>query len=231
MSLAKKLYELQQIEQEIQKQLELLDIINQKLSDNTTLLKAKEEFLTLQRRLEQTKRHQSELEWEIENLQINIKQLTDKLYSGIVKNPKELVSLEKETNILKTKLQQKEEELLEVMAEVEELHEKVNASQEQLKRIEAEKQAERVALSQKQAETEAQLNDLNRKRESMLSQIEPQIIQSYQSLKSRKGQAVARIEQGKCQGCHIALPISDWQKVKTGSLAYCSSCGRILFLG
>lgn len=231
MSLAKKLYELQLTELAIQKQQEILDEINYQISENPALLKAKEEFAVLQHCLDQKEKQQRDLEWETEDLETNIKHLNGRLYDGSIKNPKELVSLEKETGILKARLKQKEEELLDLMADIEKIRNKVSTSRRQLEELEAKWQAECTILTQKQAEVKKQLIELNQKRDSIISEIDPKTMQLYLGLRSHKGQAVVRVEQGKCQGCHIALPISEWQKVRTGNLACCSSCGRILFLG
>lgn len=231
MSLAKKLYELQQTEQEIQRQREILDEINHRLSQNTALLQAKAEFSALKSRLDQKEKQQRDLEWQIDDLENNIKQLTNKLYSGTVKNPKELVSLEKEVEILRSRIRQTEEELLGVMAEIEQIRRKMNTSQELLQKLETELQAEHKILTEKQAKIEVQLAELEQKRDTMVSQIDPQSLDIYRNLRLRKGQAVVKVEQGKCQGCHITLPVSEWHKVRSGNLAHCSSCGRILFLG
>ncbi len=231
MSLAKKLYELQQTDQEIQRQQEILNEITYRLGQNTTLLKAKEEFSALKSHLGQKEKQQRDLEWQIDDLENNVKQLTGKLYSGTVKNPKELMGLEKEAEILRSRIRQAEEELLEVMAEIEGIRCKINASQKLLQKLEAEWQAEHKILTEQQAEAEAQLAGLEQKRNAIVSQIDPQSLEVYQNLRLRKGQAVVKVEQGKCQGCHITLPVSEWHKVRSGNLAHCSNCGRILFLG
>lgn len=231
MSLARKLYELQQIEQEIQKQQEILNEINLRLSENSALLQARENLSKLKSQLDQKEKQQRDLEWQVEDLENNFRFVNAKLYGGAIKNPKELVSLEKEAEILKSKIKQTEEELLEVMAEIEKMRHKVDASQEELKRLEVEWQAEQKILAGKLAETEAKLTELGQKRDHIVHQIDSQSLETYRNLKLRKGLAVVRVEQGKCQGCHITLPVSEWQKVRSGDLAHCSSCGRILFLG
>lgn len=231
MSLAKKLYELQQIEQEIQQQQGILTEINFRLSENTLLLQAREELSRLKSHLDQKEKQQRDLEWQIDDLENNLKLLNTKLYGGTIKNPKELVNLEKEIEIFRSRIKQAEEDLLEVMAEIEKMRHKMNTSQEQLKKIETEWQAECKILSEKRAEVEVQLAELEQKRNDMVSRIDPQSLETYRNLILRKGQAVVKVEQGKCQGCHITLPVSEWHKVRAGNLAHCSSCGRILFLG
>lgn len=231
MNLAKKLYELQEIEQQIQKQQEILSEVNHQLNGNTALLQVRGELSALQLSLDQKEKEQRDLEWQVDDLENNIKLLNSKLYSGTVKNPKELVSLEKEAEILRNRLKKVEEELLEVMAEIEKMRCKMKASQEHLKKLETEWQAEYKVLVQKQTEIEGRLAELVQKRDNIASQIDPLSMQTYRNLRLHKGQAVVKVEQGKCQGCHIILPVSEWHKVRAGNLAHCSSCGRILFLG
>ena len=52
----------------------------------------------------------------------------------------------------------------------------------------------------------------------------------YESLRTLKqGRAVARIEQGACQGCRISLPTHVVQRARGGTvLVHCPSCERIL---
>ncbi len=72
--------------------------------------------------------------------------------------------------------------------------------------------------------------DLTQKQETQSAGIDPQTLEVYRELRKRKGTAIARVEQGTCRGCQIALPVSDLQQVRSGSLVRCDSCERILFL-
>ena len=47
----------------------------------------------------------------------------------------------------------------------------------------------------------------------------------------RRGVAVARIDRNMCLGCRTTLSTSEVQKARQGQVAYCSSCGRILYAG
>ena len=43
--------------------------------------------------------------------------------------------------------------------------------------------------------------------------------------------AVAKMERGLCQGCRMALPTQQQQRVRNGrQTVLCNTCGRILFL-
>ncbi|MBM4445760.1 MAG: hypothetical protein FJ023_00160 [Chloroflexi bacterium] len=231
MKLAKRLYDLQQIDLDIQGEQEVLDDINRQLGESEVLLKAKAELIAEQKHLAEMEKQQRDMEWEVENLRGSIAQVNDKLYGGATKNPKELVSLEKEVEIFKAKLRQKEDNLLDLMAEIETLQGKIKSGNERLKKLEAEWQQEQAALTQKQAKVRKRLSDLSQKRQVLGSEIAQQTLELYEGIRLRKGQAVAKVEQGRCHGCHLNLSMNELQRARAGTLAQCSSCGRILYLG
>jgi predicted nucleic acid-binding Zn-ribbon protein len=231
MTLAKTLYDLQQIDLDIQKEQETLDDIKRKLTENESLVQSRAEIQAEKMHLGETEKQQRDLEYDIEDLRGSMKQLNDKLYSGKEKNPKELVSLEKELDIFKTKLRQKEDDLLDLMAEIESVQDRIKINGEKLRRLEDEWQREQKELTQRQAEVEGRLSDLHKVRTAMASDIARQALELYETIRSRKGQAVAKIEQGRCQGCRLNLAVNELQRARAGDLIQCSSCGRILCLG
>jgi len=231
MTLAKTLYDLQQIDLDIQKEQDTLDDIKRQLNESETLIQARAELQAEKLHLGETEKQQRDLEYEIENLRSSIKQLNDKLYSGKEKNPKELVSLEKELEIFKTKLRQKEDDLLDIMAEIESFEDKIKINSEKLKKIEVEWRREQSELTQKEAVSADRLSDLRHQRTAMAAELTKQTLELYEVIRSRKGQAVAKIEQGRCQGCRLNLAVNELQRARAGDLIQCSSCGRILCLG
>jgi predicted nucleic acid-binding Zn-ribbon protein len=231
MTLAKTLYDLQQIDLNIQKEQETLDDINRQLADSEALSQVKADLLAEQKHLAETEKQQGDVEYEIEDLRSRIKQINDKLYGGKTKNPKELVSLEKELEIFKAKLRQKEDDLLDLMAEIEAVQDKIKINSERLSKLEGEWQRQQKDLTQKQAKVKGRLSDLNRKRKALAADITKQTLEFYEVIRLRKGQAVVKIEQGRCQGCRLNLAVNELQRARAGDLIQCSSCGRILCLG
>ena len=231
MTLAKTLYDLQQIDLDIQKEQDTLDDIKQQLGESESLVQARAALQAEKKHLSETEKQQRDLEYEVEDLRNSIKKLNDKLYGGREKNPKELVSLEKELSIFKTKLRQKEDDLLDLMAEIESVQDKIKTNGLKLEKIEDEWQREQKDLTQKQAELKRRLSELNRQRTVVASDVAGQTLELYEVIRSRKGQAVAKIEQGRCQGCRLNLAVNELQRARAGDLIQCSSCGRILCLG
>ena len=231
MSLAKTLYDLQQIDLNIQKEQETLDDINRQLGESEALIQAKEVLLSEKKHLAETEKQQKDLEYEIDELRNSIRKLNDKLYGGKEKNPKELVSLEKELEIFKNNLRQKEDDLLDLMTEIESVQDKIKINSERLGNLEEEWRQEQKELTQQQAKVKSRLSDLNKTRRTLASDIAKQTLELYEGIRSRKGQAVVKIEQGRCQGCRLNLAVNELQRARAGDLIQCSSCGRILCLG
>ena len=101
-----------------------------------------------------------------------------------------------------------------------------------LQKIEREWHENQQKLSKQQTELEAELAKLEQKREMLAGQIDSVSLDLYEEVRrAKQGQAVAKVMQGRCQGCRISLPVSDQQRARMGQeLAQCSNCGRILYL-
>jgi len=231
MNLAKRLYELQRIDSEIQYEQETLDGIKRQLGESDDLIEAKARFTATTEHLAEIDKQKRDMEWQVDELRQNISQINDKLYGGKIKNPKELVSLEQEMGIFKTKLSQKEDELLDLMGEEEATKKKISSEKALVEKMETDWQKEQELLAVNKADTEERLVNLNKKREAVAAEIDSESVKLYEGIKLKKGLAVVRVEQGRCLGCRINLPMSEWQRVRTGNLVQCSSCGKILFLG
>lgn len=231
MNLAKKLYDLQQVDLQIKKAQESLDEISRQLGESEVLLRARAELLGREKHLAEAEKRQREVEWEIEDLRSNIAQINDKLYGGKIKNPKELVGFEKELEAFKNKLRQMEDDLLDLMTEIETAQESLNSDRVRVRQLEVEWQREQEALARRQAEVRSQLDELNKKRQVLTAELTPQALELYEGVRLRRGQGVVKVEQGRCQGCHLTISMSELQRARAGALAQCSSCGRILYLG
>jgi len=228
MSLAGQLYKLQQVDLEIQKKQQTLNEIENHLADNKDLLTAGSKFTAQEQQLAEAKRKQKEMEWELEDLQEKMKQTNHKLYSGKTKNPKELVNLENEARSFKSKIVKKEDELLELMAQVEEMEAEVKARSKEVQKLQREWQQRQESLKQRKVEVEVELNRLSEMCQELAQPLDSENLRLYEQLRMTRGQAVAKVEQGRCLGCRITLPTSQWQRVKAGDLVQCNNCNRIL---
>jgi len=230
MSAAKQLYELQELDQEIDSQEQALSLAKSQLGESQTVLKLQGQLQQDQQRLEELRRKQHAAEWEIEDLSTKLATAEETLFGGSVKNPKELTNLQHEVEMFKTKRSQLEEKALEIMEQVELAEATIAKTNKQLEGMKAEWQHQQRELSEAIERLKAILSDLRRKRQLLSDKISPQAVELYQGLRKERGTAVARVEQGICRGCRISLPTTELQQARGGNLVKCSSCGRILFL-
>jgi predicted nucleic acid-binding Zn-ribbon protein len=230
MSLAGQLYKLQQVDLELQKKQQELNEVENQLSDNTALVIAESKVASQKEQLEDAKKKQKSSEWELEDLQEKIRQIESKLYSGTTKDPKELVNLEKEVKGLKSQIRTKEDTLLGLMSQVEETEAKVKTTYEELERLKREWEQRQETFRPRKSEIETVLAKLRGDRNGLAQQIDSEAFNIYERIRLTRGQAVVKVERGRCLGCHITVPTSQWQKAKAGDLIQCNNCGRILYL-
>ena len=230
MGVAKQLYQLQEFDLEIESNERALSRIASQLGESQAVVKVQNQLQLEQQRLEELRHKQRSAEWEIDDLETKVTAAEETLFSGRIKNPKELTNLQHEVEALKAKRDQLEEKALEIMDQVEQSETSVARISNQLETLKAEWQRQQQQLSDEMDQLKAILSDLRQKWQLLSEEIEPQAVEFYQELRKEKGTAVVRVEQGICRGCRISLPITELQRARSGNLVQCSSCGRILFL-
>jgi len=230
MSVVKQLYQLQEVELEIESNEQALAQIARQLGESQAVVRARTKLKLEQQHLEELRRRQHAAEWEIEDLVSKLTTAEGKLYSGMIKNPKELTNLKHEVDGLRVRRDQLEDNALAIMDRVELSTTSVDTLSNELKTLEAEWHSQQQQLSTNMEQLKTTLSDLKHKRQLLSVKIDPQAIEFYQELKKQKGWAVAKVEQGICRGCRILLPTTELQRARGDSLVQCSSCGRILFL-
>ncbi len=230
MSLPADLHKLQQLDIELEKRRQTIDEVTRQLSENEALVAAESQLASRKQQLKETGKRQKDVEWELEDLEEKINSVDSKLYGGTVGNPKELVNLKQEVDSFKKKSRAKEDELLELMGRTEELQAKVEAGSREFQELEQKWQQQRQVLTASKTEAETELAGFTGSRQGLAQRISAEALSLYEHIKSSKGQAIAKVEQGRCQGCYITLPTGQWHRARAGELVQCSSCSRILYV-
>jgi predicted nucleic acid-binding Zn-ribbon protein len=230
MGVAKQLYQLQEFDLEIESNERALSWIVSQLGESEAVVRVQNQLQLEQQRLEELRHKQRSAEWEIDDLETKVTAAEETLFSGKIKNPKELTNLQHEVEALKAKRDQLEEKALVIIDQVEQSETSVAKISNELETLKAEWQRQQKQLSDEMEKLKAVLSDLKGKWQLLSAEIEPQAVEFYQELRKEKGTAVARVEQGICRGCRISLPTTDLQRVRGDNLVQCGSCGRILFL-
>jgi predicted nucleic acid-binding Zn-ribbon protein len=230
MSLAKRVFELQQVEQLIQAGRKQLDETDGRISRNETFEQAGINLSAAEKELAGLEKQYKELDAEAETLRAQIKQVDDKLYGGKIKNPKELQGYEQEGNMLKANLSKKDDTLLELMEKIEAGKVAGRKLKEVHKSAGTAWQAEKGELQVQADKLQAELAALENKRKEILNSVDRDTLSIYEGIRARKAQAVVKVEQGRCLGCRVSLSLSELHHVRGNAIVLCDNCGRILYL-
>jgi predicted nucleic acid-binding Zn-ribbon protein len=224
------LYQLQETEIEIESAQKTLTSCLKGLGESDKLIAERSKLSSIQNKLGELKKEQQKKEWEIDDVESKLKKSSDDLYSGRINNPKELTNLQQEVSVMEAQRQQLEDEVLGIMTQIEAIVAEQSAQVVYLRSIESEWRSEHAELINEIQRLKTGMTELKDRREKMAAEIEPRALDYYNQLKAKKGLAVAKIEQGMCQGCRISLSTAELQRVRVGHLVECSSCHRILYL-
>ena len=106
------LYQLQQIDLELDRLTTEQQALSNSLQGNATLQKARAEHTAAQQQLHASQQAQKEAEWTLEDLSCRLSTHEQRLYSGTVSNPKELASLQQEAQRLRGQQSHQEDRVL-----------------------------------------------------------------------------------------------------------------------
>lgn len=229
---AASLYQLQQLDGEVERVAAEAQAITAALQDDSALRQAKQDVEAAQRAFQQRQQALRFAEQELADLAARIKAHNNRLYSGSLTNPRELGSLQQEVQHLREVHSAQEDRVLEAMAAAEDAQALVERNKARADAAEKARQQDQTSLVERQRQVEARLTELRERRQSLAESCEPPLLQRYEQIRrTRGGKAVALAEGGTCQGCRVSLTASDMQRLRTSAdVTTCSNCGRILYL-
>ena len=178
------------------------------------------------------RKNEKRLELELSSIETRLKEVDEKLYSGVITTEKEAKSLQDEIGHLKERQDALESELLEILSQIEDLTTAINEVNSQLevqnkdiqiledaiKRVENELNQKVLEAKDRRGETEKVLTD--------------EILKSYEAHRVHfPSDAVVRFNGPTCNGCHLTMSAMETDRIKgleVGALTECSECGRLV---
>ncbi|MDW8228105.1 MAG: C4-type zinc ribbon domain-containing protein [Anaerolineales bacterium] len=231
MSQVSLLYRLQQLDSAIDRAQQRLKELATWLSDETALQAARASAEESALHQKESERQLKRLEAEMQALQMKLQQTESSLYSGNVRNPRELQDLQQDAISIKKHLTRLEEQIFEAMLAVEEASQENARRQEMLANLMRERQQQAQAWLQEQTNLQKDLQRLQAERAAALPGLTEAQIDLYEQLRRQKrGLAVAEIREKTCSACGATLTPAQVQSVRSAArLEQCPSCNRILY--
>jgi hypothetical protein len=230
METTRQLYQLQELDTEIEQKEQSLAQKSGLLGNRATLDAAMQKVTSEQKKLDDFKRQRRDAEGEVNDVLGKIKETEQQLYGGKVNNPKELSNLQHEINNLKSRSDEFQNKALGVIDLLETAEKSAAAAGSEYKKFEEEWNRQQKQVAVEIDPLKADLAELKQERGQLAGQIEAPVMALYTKLRQQKKQAVAKVEQGICRSCRISLSASAAQRARSGQPVQCSSCGRILYI-
>lgn len=170
-------------------------------------------------------------ELEMKGLEAKRKEINDKLYSGRVRNPKELGDMQSEVDMLKRNIDELTDKIVPMMDEIEQQRAALDAIKAQT----AEAEGELTAIREKFQITGDRLREeiagLRQQREQATAAVDAALLRRYEDVRRHRGDpALVPVEGGVCPACHISIPSDTIRALERGtSVQACESCGRIFY--
>lgn len=225
------LHRLQQIDDEIRADKRRLSEVIRLQRETDELRTARKRAETAAAELKKLRAQQNELNLELGGLATKVTRSEQRLYSGLVTNPKELTDIQHEIEALGRRLEALEDELLEAMIMLEDAQVEESEASSQLQMIESTWITKQQSLKEEQDTLARRLNELAALRNQQLTHISPQSLATYELVSKRIGTlVVVPLKNGRCRGCQVKVPATLVKLADEGQLVQCDSCGRILCL-
>jgi predicted nucleic acid-binding Zn-ribbon protein len=223
------LYRLQQAENEIREDKKRLAEVIRLQSESVELTRARQRAAAAETELHRRRVIQKDLNLELDGLSDKAKRSENRLYSGLVTNPKELEDLQHELESLGRRMSSLEDDLLEAMIAAEEAEEDEQAASDTLAQVETEWVDTVVSCKEEQTNLLARIGELAEQKNQLIELALPETMTAFEDALRRAGEiAVAALKDGRCRGCLVSVSANQIKAADEGKMVNCDSCGRIL---
>ncbi len=233
MSRTLKLYKLQTIDTDIDRRRIMLIKIGKLLEGNSDVANAKAKRDEAADALKAVEKQRDDIRHERQQQEAKRTASDKRLYSGNVKDPKEMQDLQAQIQSIGSHLETLEERQLFVMEEIDTAKDAADAAQAAFEKVRDSYATEQSKLTAKKQSLESDVEKLRIARVAAAKALPSEDKDRYLKLrKLKKGVAVSKIENGACNACGTSLASGALQKVRSSSdISNCPTCGRIMHTG
>jgi predicted nucleic acid-binding Zn-ribbon protein len=180
-------------------------------------------------RLEKGESRRKELEGEVEDEQVMVKERQNKLMK--VQTNREYQSILKEIEDAKNSNRQREDELVRLMEQAESLQAKKDEQTAVCTEEEGQYKEEAARLESEAVTLTAKLEKAQRKRTTKAKKVKAADLRMYDRIrKNRGGLAMVGVSKGVCSGCFMNVPPQLFNELlREDQLHACPACNRLMY--
>lgn len=220
---------LQAVDMELNDARRHLAQVKKELEDDVALRAAEARAKQCKTMAKKATKRQEELEFEVGRVETEIEQTESTLYSGRVRNPRELEDIQAKIRSLKRRKAQLEDKLLEAMILREDAEAEAKAAEDALDAAQQTWEETHQALTEEAETLRQQIAALEQETVELEAQIPANTLDTYRYLQGRIGNPViARLKRHTCSVCGIEVISSRRETVHEGKETFCDGCGRLL---
>ncbi len=230
MSVVRDLYQMQLVDSERDAKSQRLADVEAGLGESDDVARAQQAAVETEHSLDQLRVQMRDLELEISGLNAKLEKNQERLYSGRVRNPKELSNLQEEAAALRRHQSVLEDRQLELMIAIEDDEAELAERQARHRQIETTWREGQADLRAEKTELEALLAELEQDISERRARFGAADLALYDDLrKSLGGVGIVLLKRGICQACGTDVPTGAARAVERGEgLHYCPTCNRLL---
>ena len=228
---------LETLNQVQQRDLDLDALLERAGQTPSELLSLREQIAQLQVELAAAEVRYGELRKEVSQGELELKTLDERRKSSAqgaleAATAKEAAQYQNQEMQFATRYQELEEDTLPLMERLEGFEEDVNRLRGDIEDLEPELESAAEAESTRVSEVDTRIETLSKERDEVAKEVDAPLLKQYEQVrKARRGVGLVEIvDNQRCGGCNVRLPIHVIQKSRSGKgVTRCPSCGRLLW--
>lgn len=229
---------LETLNQVQRRDLDLDALLEEKGQTPAELLELRTQIERLQVQLGDAEARYHELRKEVDRSELELRALDERRKSSAqgaleAATSKEASQYQNQEMQFATRYQELEEDTLPLIERLEGLEDDVNRLRGDLEDLEPELERAAQAEADRVAGVEARLGALSAERDAVAQGVDAALLKQYEQVRrARRGVGLVEIvDNQRCGGCNVRLPIHVIQKARGGKgVTRCPSCGRILWI-
>jgi predicted nucleic acid-binding Zn-ribbon protein len=146
------------------------------------------------------------------------------------RNEREANAAQREQEELRKLMRDREEEVGRLTTDIDALRKTMEGTEAEIAKISGELGSSAGDISSRLGAVETERSQVAAEREAASKKLPVVLYRRYETIRSKRGTAIAQVTDGTCKACHMALPPQMFHRLRREPLLeQCPSCNRIIY--